>query len=75
MLIGDTSITCHGKKYRSEVNGHKNATPNPPLVNASNIPWEIKEAKENKNTTLGFAERNLLAHTQSEATMIAKTIE
>ena len=38
--IGETGIGRHGRKYRVSSNGAKKATPNPPLVIASNRPWD-----------------------------------
>ena len=38
--IGETSRGCTGKKYLDVSIGEKNATPNPPLVKASSIPWD-----------------------------------
>jgi hypothetical protein len=37
--IGETSIGVHGKKYLVVSKGLKKAIPDPPLVNASKIPW------------------------------------
>jgi len=48
---GDTSISRHLKKYRALLNGAKNATPKPPFVIESNIPWEAIEA--NKKRQIG----------------------
>jgi len=40
MLSGETSITLVGKKRRSSDNGHRSATPMPPLVNMSSKPCD-----------------------------------
>jgi hypothetical protein len=37
-LIGETWIGVQGKKYRSDENGEKKATPRPPFVSASRKP-------------------------------------
>jgi hypothetical protein len=39
ILIGETWIGVHGKKYRFEEKGDKKATPRPPFVRASRNPW------------------------------------
>ena len=62
MLIGETLMTFHGKKYRSSQNGAKNATPNPPVVHASKIGCdavEMKNVRYNAHQSLekGFSER------------------
>ena len=45
--MGDTFIGVQGKKCRVSSQGMKNATPNPPFVNASNIPWEAVQSEKN----------------------------
>jgi hypothetical protein len=37
--IGETSIGVHGKKYLVWSKGLNKATPSPPFVKASKIPW------------------------------------
>ena len=43
--IGDTSIGCHGAKYRLSSNGIRKPTPKPPFVNASMTQWDAVATK------------------------------
>ena len=52
--IGETGIGRYGKKYLVLSNGANKAIPNPPFVNASNIPWDIVIKKKKIN----FAHHN-----------------
>jgi hypothetical protein len=45
MLIGETRIGVHGKKYRFDEKGERKATPRPPFVRASRTPWLTQTAK------------------------------
>jgi hypothetical protein len=46
ILIGETWIGVHGRKYRFEEKGDKKATPRPPLVRASRKPWLVQTRKK-----------------------------
>ena len=48
ILIGETWIGVHGKKYRSEEKGDKKAIPRPPFVRASRKPWLAQARKRTK---------------------------
>jgi hypothetical protein len=48
ILIGETWIGVHGKKYRFEEKGDKKATPYPPVVRASRKPWLAQARKKTK---------------------------
>ena len=43
--IGETAMGRMGKKYLVGSNGEKNATPNPPSVNASSRPCDAADKK------------------------------
>ena len=46
--MGETSTGRQGKKYRVESKGARKATPKPPLVKASRMPWDAVAAKNAK---------------------------
>ena len=73
MLIGDTFIIRKGKKKRSLLKGIKNPTPRPPVVMASNIPWDSVDKKIVKtHSNLFFLP---IAKTKTKAHNKAKRIE
>jgi len=47
-LMGETWIGVQGRKYRLEENGEKKATPRPPFVRASRMPWLVQTRKKTK---------------------------
>jgi hypothetical protein len=46
--MGDTLMGRKGKKKRAFENGEKNATPKPPFVIASRIPWDAAAKNKKK---------------------------
>jgi hypothetical protein len=48
ILIGETWMGVHGRKYRFDEKGDKKATPRPPLVRASRKPWLAQARKKTR---------------------------
>jgi len=51
--MGDTLIGWKGKKKRAFVKGEKNATPKPPFVIASRMPWDAVAKNKYKRRRQG----------------------
>lgn len=66
MPIGDTFITCHGKKNRALLNGIKKPTPFPPVVKASKTPCDMVDRKITAKNNI------LLAFVKMKAKIVAQ---
>ena len=70
--IGDTGIGLQGRKNRRNQKGEKKATPRPPSVIASRMPWE---AVTNEKKAQSFQDRSGKKARAAPPARSAKTIE
>ena len=73
--MGVTWIGRHGRKKRLSEKGQSKATPRPPSVIASNIPWEIALSATRKKTVCGVASKRAAKGIATRPRRIPKAME